>query len=149
MLGAALTAFAAIPAAAQPAPSPEGADAPVITVTGSRLATNIEELPTAVSIVDEGDLRDQFALSTDVLRALDARVPGLTLSTGDRSQCLTNIRGRQPSFQINGVPANQDLRPSNCNSAFQVSPFALERVEVVRGATAFFGAGSPAASSTS
>ena len=35
------------------------------------------------------------------------------------------------TFQINGVPANQDLRPSNCNSAFQVGPFALERIEVV------------------
>jgi outer membrane receptor protein involved in Fe transport len=48
-----------------------------------------------------------------------------------------------PAFQLNGVPANQDLRPSNCNSGFQISPFAIERIEVVRGATALFGAGAP------
>jgi len=144
-MGAVLLALAGTPAAAQTAT--DGTSQPdeeaVITVTGSRLATDVEELPTAVSILDAEDLSDQFAVSTDLLRALDVTVPGLTLSTGDRSQCRTNIRGRRPSFQINGVPANQDLRPSNCNSAFQVSPFALERIEVVRGATALFGAGSP------
>ena len=114
-----------------------------ISVTASRSAQRIEEVPTAVSILESRELEAQLALSTDILRALDATVPGLNVSAGGRSQCLTNIRGRTPSFQINGVPANQDLRPSNCNSAFQLSPFAIERVEVVRGATALFGAGAP------
>jgi iron complex outermembrane recepter protein len=114
-----------------------------ITVTASRSGERVEELPVAVSVVDEEELQGQFALGGDVLRALDFTVPGLNLSAGTRSQCLTRVRGRTPAFQINGVPANQDLRPSNCNSAFQISPFALERVEVVRGATALFGAGAP------
>jgi iron complex outermembrane receptor protein len=114
-----------------------------ITVTASRTGADIRDLPIAVSVLDAETLERQFGQSTDILRALDVTVPGLNLSTGGRSQCLTTIRGRTPSFQLNGVPANQDLRPSNCNSAFQVSPFALERVEVVRGATALFGAGAP------
>ena len=114
-----------------------------ITVTASRTGADIRDLPIAVSVLDTETLQRQFAQSTDILRALDVTVPGLNLSTGGRSQCLTTIRGRTPSFQLNGVPANQDLRPSNCNSAFQISPFALERVEVVRGATALFGAGAP------
>jgi iron complex outermembrane receptor protein len=114
-----------------------------VVVTASRSAEAIREIPTAVSVVGEDTLREQLALSGDILRALDVTVPGLNLSSGGRSQCLTNIRGRTPSFQINGVPANQDLRPSNCNSAFQLSPFAIERIEVARGATALFGAGSP------
>jgi iron complex outermembrane receptor protein len=114
-----------------------------ITVTGSRTGAPIAELATSVDLVDERELGQQFALSRNLLRALDVSVPGLNVSTSSRTQCLTNIRGRTPSFQINGVPANQELRPSNCNSAFQVSPFALERIEVVRGATALFGAGAP------
>jgi iron complex outermembrane receptor protein len=117
--------------------------AATITVTASRTGADIRELPIAVSVIDAESLEQQFGQSTDILRALDVTVPGLNLSAGGRSQCLTTIRGRTPSFQLNGVPANQDLRPSNCNSAFQVSPFALERVEVVRGATALFGAGAP------
>ena len=131
---------AAMPAMA----SAEAVDGPdTITVTASRTGQAIEELPVAVSVVDTKELTDQLRRSTDILRALDFTVPGLNLSAGGRSGCLTRIRGRVPAFQLNGVPANQDLRPSNCNSAFQISPFALERVEVVRGATALFGAGAP------
>ncbi|WP_205504690.1 TonB-dependent receptor domain-containing protein [Sphingomonas arenae] len=115
----------------------------VITVTASRSGEAVEELPVAVTVLDEAAIQRQLQTSSDILRALDFTVPGLNLSTGGRSQCLTRVRGRVPAFQINGVPANQDLRPSNCNSAFQISPFALERVEVVRGATALFGAGAP------
>lgn len=121
----------------------ESSNLEVVTVTGSRTGTEIGELATAISVLDADTLKDQRLLSTDILKSLDMRVPGLNVSTGMRSQCLLKIRGRTPSFQINGVPANQDLRPSNCNSAFQLSPFAVEQVEVVRGATALFGAGAP------
>ena len=143
-----LPALVAVSALGQEPPSPSrapAAGAPVedITITGSRTGAPIAELATSVDLVGESELGEQLALSTDLLRTLDVTVPGLNLSTGSRSQCGTNIRGRTPSFQINGVPANQELRPSNCNSAFQVSPFALERIEVVRGATSLFGAGAP------
>jgi iron complex outermembrane recepter protein len=114
-----------------------------ITVTASRTGADIRDLPIAVSVVDAEAIGRQLGQSTDILRLLDVTVPGLNLSTGGRSQCQATIRGRTPNFMLNGVPANQDLRPSNCNSAFQITPFALERVEVVRGATALFGAGAP------
>lgn len=130
-------------AAAETGDAPGDAGAETITVTASRTGADVAELPVSVSIVDEAALERQFRQNTDVLRALDFLVPGLNLSAGGRSQCLTRVRGRVPAFQLNGVPANQDLRPSNCNSAFQVSPFAIQRVEVVRGATALFGAGAP------
>lgn len=128
---------------ASPAQIPAGDLAPDVTVTASRTGAKVEDLPVAVSIVDNQALDEQFARSTDILRALDFTVPGLNQSSGTRSQCLSRVRGRRPQFLVNGVPANQELRPSNCNSAFQLSPFALERVEVVRGATALFGAGAP------
>ncbi|MEX2122618.1 MAG: TonB-dependent receptor [Woeseia sp.] len=142
-LAGGLLAFAvtALPAPAltddRPAPLDE------ITVTASRLGTAVQELPASVSLVDEEALAIQFALDSDVMRALDVTVPGLTVSNGGRTACSTHIRGRQTSFQINGIPVNQDLRESNCNAMFQVSPFALERVEVVRGATAVYGSGAP------
>jgi iron complex outermembrane receptor protein len=131
------------PTNAASAPDAGGGVLEEVTVTASRMSRALSEIPTAVSVLDARSIDQQIGLSTDLLRALDVTVPGLNVSAGGRSQCLTNIRGRTPSFQINGVPANQDLRPSNCNSAFQLSPFAVERVEVVRGATALFGAGAP------
>jgi iron complex outermembrane recepter protein len=129
--------------AAEAATDAELATDGTITVTASRTGAEIAELPVAVSVLDDAALANQLRQSTDILRALDFTVPGLNLAAGGRSQCLTRVRGRVPAFQLNGVPANQDLRPSNCNSAFQISPFAIERVEVVRGATALFGAGAP------
>jgi iron complex outermembrane receptor protein len=142
-LTAALVIAAGPGAAAEAVLDDAGAAADTITVTASRTGEDIAEIPVSVSLLDQETLDRQFRQSTDVLRALDFVVPGLNLSAGGRSQCLTRVRGRVPAFQLNGVPANQDLRPSNCNSAFQISPFAIERIEVVRGATALFGAGAP------
>jgi outer membrane cobalamin receptor len=107
-------------------------DEGTITVTASRTGADIRDLPIAVSVIDAEAIGRQLGQSTDVLRLLDVTVPGLNLSTGGRSQCGTTIRGRTPNFMLNGVPANQDLRPSNCNSAFQLSPVALERVETAQ-----------------
>lgn len=138
-----LLVMALLAAPAMAAEDAASADGGTITVTASRTGADIRDLPISVSVIDAEAIGRQLGQSTDVLRLLDVTVPGLNLSTGGRSQCGTTIRGRTPNFMLNGVPANQDLRPSNCNSAFQISPFALERVEVVRGATALFGAGAP------
>lgn len=114
-----------------------------ITVTGSRTGAAIRDVATSISVLNPDELSRQLGLTRNILEVLDVTVPGLNVSIGQRGGCLTKIRGRTVNFQINGVPANQELRPSTCNSAFQVSPFALEQVEVVRGATALYGAGAP------
>jgi len=131
-------------------PSPAEGDAPQareldrIVVTASRTGTALEDLPVSVSVVGEEDLQAQLVQDRNVLAALESTVPGLSVSdTEDRGSCLTRLRGRTPSFQINGVPVNEDLRPGSCTGPFAVSPFALERVEVVRGGTALYGAGAP------
>ena len=114
------------------------------TVTGSRTPRAFSELPTSVSLIEEPELQQQQAVSTNILENLDVLVPGLTTNQEEfRSGCRTNIRGRQAQFLINGVPTNDNLRRSSCSSLFGLSPFAIERVEVLRGATALFGAGAP------
>jgi iron complex outermembrane receptor protein len=115
-----------------------------VTVTGSRMQKQISDVTTSVSIVTEEQLAEQFSISNDVLDALNSTVPGLNVSQGfGRIGCNMNVRGRTANFQINGIPVNQDLRESNCNAMYQISPFALERIEVIRGASALYGAGAP------
>lgn len=115
-----------------------------VSVTAARLPSSLSDLPTSVSQVDEAALQTQLSVSTNILESLDALVPGLTVSQEEaRMGCRTNIRGRQAQFLINGVPTNDNLRRSSCSSLYGVSPFALEQVEVLRGATALFGAGAP------
>jgi iron complex outermembrane recepter protein len=115
-----------------------------VVVTGARIPSAVSEVAASVSVVDEAALREQLALNTSILATLDRLVPGLTVSQGEfRSGCRTNIRGRSAQFLINGVPTNDNLRRSTCGSLFGLSPHAVERVEVVRGATALYGAGAP------
>jgi iron complex outermembrane receptor protein len=115
-----------------------------VTVTGSRLPRAVSDLPTSVSQITEAELGEQLTVTSNILETLDVLVPGLTVSQEEfRSGCRSNIRGRAAQFLINGVPTNDNLRASTCGSLFNVSPFAVERVEVVRGATALFGAGAP------
>jgi iron complex outermembrane receptor protein len=138
-------AYAQTPTAAEPAPADR---APIeldqITVIGSRVPRTLAELPMSISVVDEAELAGQLDVSTNILESLDVLVPGLTTSQEEfRSGCRTNIRGRPAQFLINGVPTNDNLRRSSCGSLHNLSPFAIERVDVLRGATALFGAGAP------
>jgi iron complex outermembrane receptor protein len=115
-----------------------------VVVTGNRAPSQISEIAASMSVVDERRLQDQLAADTNVLSSLDTLVPGLTVSQGEfRNGCRTNIRGRAAQFLINGVPTNDNLRRSTCGSLFGLSPHAIERIEVVRGSTALYGAGAP------
>lgn len=141
-LGASLLALAAT----QTAPALAQEDATTVeglVVTASRSGATVEELPTSVSVVQEQVLEEQLAVNPNIMRALEFTVPGLAPQQEGRSNCSPNIRGRATSVQINGVPVNEELRESTCDQVHQLSPFAVERVEVLRGGTALFGAGSP------
>lgn len=115
-----------------------------IIVTATRSGTALENLPLSVSVVEEGELQTQLRQNRSILNALEFTVPGLSIQAPeDRSSCGSQIRGRNASFQINGVPVNEDLRAGSCTAPFAITPFAVERVEVVRGGTALYGAGAP------
>src|SRR5687768_11348847 len=115
-----------------------------VVVTGARVPTALSSIASSVSVIAEDSLQEQLSRNTNVLSSLDALVPGLTVSQGEfRSGCSTNIRGRAAQFLINGVPTNDNLRRSTCGSLFGLSPHAIERIEVVRGASALYGAGAP------
>ncbi len=122
----------------------EGVMLDEMTVTGARTETEISEVASSVSVAEEEAIAEQLTISTNIGKTLDVLVPGLTVSQEEfRSGCRTNIRGRAAQFLINGVPTNDNLRRSSCRGLYNVNPFALERIEVQRGATALFGAGAP------
>ncbi|WP_133365057.1 TonB-dependent receptor [Qipengyuania sediminis] len=115
-----------------------------IVVTATRSGSAIETLPVSVSVVDEETLNAQLRQNRNLISALESAVPGLSIQAGeDRTSCRTQLRSRNVAFQINGVPVNEDLRSGSCTAPFALTPFAIERVEVVRGGTALYGAGAP------
>lgn len=115
-----------------------------IVVTATRSGSTLEQLPISVSVVGEEAVNSQLRQNRNILTGLEFVVPGLSVQDGEtRGSCSSAIRGRAASFQINGVPVNEDLRPGSCTGPFTISPFSVERVEVVRGGTALYGAGAP------
>ena len=127
-------------ASAHAAEAVEGQD---IVVTATRSGALAIDLATSVSAVSEQQLSRQLDFDTNIMRALELSIPGLAPQRESRSNCTPNIRGRQTSIQINGTPVNENLRQSTCDQMYQLSPFAIERVEVLRGGTALYGSGSP------
>jgi iron complex outermembrane receptor protein len=140
-----VSVFCCCPALLAAQESPDaGTPLDTVVVTGARLPTTVSSIASSVSVIQEDAIQEQLGLNTNVLDTLDVLVPGLTVSQEEfRSGCRTNIRGRAAQFLINGVPTNDNLRRSTCGSLFGLSPHAIERIEVVRGSTALYGAGAP------
>lgn len=131
--------LAALPSAAF------GEDTPSeIVVTATRTATPIEYLPVSVSVIGEEAITEQLRQDRNILTSLEAVVPGLNAQNSEvRGSCSTRVRGRPVAFQINGIPVDENLRQGSCTGPFTISPFAIERVEMIRGGTALYGAGAP------
>lgn len=150
IIAATLAAAAGAPALAQQGAPASGDANPTpayidtITVTASRTATAIRDVPASISIIDEEKLAENMRVSTDPLDTLDVVIPGMTPNSDTKgSACNANLRGRDVAFLINGVPVGQNLQVGSCSDAYNISPFAVERVEVNRGATSVFGYGAP------
>lgn len=141
-LGASMAAIMAAWATQGQADEVGGATVSEVVVTASRSGSTIEELPVSVSVATEEQISRQLELSPNIMRALEFTVPGLAPQQGGRINC-PRIRGRLTAIQVNGVPVTEDLRQSTCDQVYQLSPFAIERVEVLRGGTALYGAGAP------
>jgi len=115
-----------------------------MVITATRSGSPLENLPISVSTVEKEEIQQQLRQNRNVLSAIEAEVPGLNIQDSEeRGTCLTRLRGRIASFQINGVPVNEDLRQGSCTGPFTVNPFAIDRIEVVRGGSALYGAGAP------
>jgi vitamin B12 transporter len=136
-IAAVLLAFAAPPAAAQylmnPQTQPKPSFSDEVTVTATGIETEVDEAPTAVTVVTRDEMDDAMADGVaDMLR----RVPGLAVvGSGDAGK-LTTVFTR-------GTGSNQTLVMLDgvrLNSAFfggfdwsRLSTAGLSQAEVVRG----------------
>lgn len=139
---ACLLAGLASAAQAQTAPDPESEPDEVeeVLITGSRLPTNITSVPGSVTIVDAVELSEQSAISSDLGRILANTVPGFGPSANDGNNFSQTLRGRRPSYFIDGVPQSAELRGGGRDLRI-VHPSVLDRVEVINGATSIYGLG--------
>ncbi|HAB03546.1 MAG TPA: TonB-dependent siderophore receptor [Pseudomonas sp.] len=105
----------------------------------SRTSTAISEIPGTVWVVDQQQLREQIDSGVSLKEAIGKLVPGLDLAPEGRTNYGQNMRGRNVLVMIDGVSQNSSRGLSRQFDS--ISPFNVERVEVLSGASAIYGGG--------
>ena len=111
-----------------------------VIVTSSRAPESLDEVPASVSVITSETLHQDMQLTTELQNILSTRVPGMAPATGSSSNFGVTLRGRQALVLIDGVPQSTPLRNGQLDQR-SIDPAALERIEVVKGATSIYGNG--------
>lgn len=111
-----------------------------VVVSAARSQETLGSVASSVSVLDPDALTTQSAMTSDLGDMLAQKVPGLAPSSGSLSNFGQTLRGRSPFIMIDGVPQNTPLRDA-ARSLRTTSPEVIERIEVVRGASALYGYG--------
>lgn len=111
-----------------------------VLVTGSRISESLDEVTASITIINPEQLADQVKLNPEVSQILSVYVPGMAPSTGTTSNFGQNLRGRSVLVLVDGVPQSTPLRNGKLGVR-TIDASAIERIEVVKGATSIYGNG--------
>lgn len=111
-----------------------------VIVSAGRTKETIDKVPASVSVVGFKTLQQNINITTNIGDILENRVPGLAPSTGLSSNFGQTLRGRSLLIMVDGVPQSTPLR-NGAMDLRALDPAVIERVEVVKGATAIYGNG--------
>lgn len=137
-----------VPVWAADSPTPEESNAipevyaPDVVISATRTPTSIGNVNQSVTIVTEEQIQQQIAVSPgrSLSQILPKLVPGMSQNDGSMDSGTTQkLRGRSIAILIDGVP--QQSSPTTELDLAHIDPSAIERIEIVRGATAIYGNG--------
>ena len=109
-------------------------------ITGSRSVERIDEVPSSVTLIDNKMLKQDMLISSELQNILAFRVPGMAPSSGTSSNSGQTLRGRKALIMIDGVPQSTPLRNGQLGIR-SIDAGAIERIEVIKGATSIYGNG--------
>ncbi|WP_018261010.1 TonB-dependent receptor [Methylobacterium sp. WSM2598] len=135
------TALIAATAQAAAQGAPDGTVAlDAITVTAARAERSVSEIPQTVQVVGRPAIEEQLKQSPSASAALARLLPGFSASNQTVSGASETYRGRDLLVLVDGVPLNTPLRDvSRILSLIDLN--AVERIELVAGASSLYGAG--------
>lgn len=111
----------------------------VVTVTATRSEALVNSVPQSVTIVGREEIDKQIAVGGGLGDILGRLVPGFGVGRESPSTFTQTLRGRNINVLIDGVP--QSTNRNGARILTLIDPSAIERIEVVRGATAIYGDG--------
>ncbi|MFF5381593.1 TonB-dependent receptor [Pedobacter suwonensis] len=111
-----------------------------VLISTSRKPENIKNVTASVTIVNKQKLEKELAIVTDLSTILANQVPGFAPTAQTGNNVGQNLRGRPMLVMIDGVSQSSPLRNAEVDLR-SIDPSVLERIEVVKGATAIYGNG--------
>lgn len=110
-----------------------------VVITTNRTKESLDEVPSSVSILTSSDIKNLSQTSSNIADIL-TEIPGIALSTNKTSSTGQTLRGRNMLVLIDGIPQSTPLR-SGGRDINTIDPNTIERIEVIKGATAIYGNG--------
>ncbi|MGD2183269.1 TonB-dependent receptor domain-containing protein [Lusitaniella coriacea] len=111
-----------------------------IVITVTRTAQVVENIPRSVTVIDREQIETQSKLTRDVRAILGNLVPGFGPPPSDSTprSIIQNLRGRPAAILVDGVPLTSNYGLER--ELRTIDPDIVERIEVLRGPTAIYGA---------
>lgn len=111
-----------------------------VLISTSRKPENVKNVTASVTIVNKQKLEKELAIVPDLSTILANQVPGFAPTAQTGNNVGQNLRGRPMLVMIDGVSQSSPLRNAEVDLR-SIDPSVLERIEVVKGATAIYGNG--------
>lgn len=132
--------FVVVPGAAGvAAPASAVMELSSLEITSSRTSSSLVPQARQVSVIEREQLEQLREGSDSLATVLAKSVPGMADSSRTITDYGQTLRGRTMLVLVDGVPLNTN-RDSSRNLA-NIDPALIERVEVIRGSSAIYGAG--------
>lgn len=130
-------------AEASPNQSSDENEEPIeLVVTATRTEEDVLNVPRSVTIIRREQIEQQSSLSRNLGDILQNLVPGLGTSTQSQTNFTQGLRGRGVQVLVDGVPVSSNINNATSGADLRrIDPSVVERVEVVRGASAVYGDG--------
>lgn len=111
-----------------------------LEVTATRTTQTVSETPGSVIVLDADEIAEQLKISSNPADLLRKNVPGFSVPNVTISGASENLRGRDILILVDGVKRDTPLRDvSRVLSLIDLN--TIERIEVVSGPSAIYGAG--------
>lgn len=134
-----LSRFIAAALLAGPAWAQQTTQFDTVMVTGSRSQAQISDLSNSVRVIEKEQLEQQIKAGKEFKDALAQLIPALDLGSQSRTNAGQNMRGRAVLVMIDGVSMNSSR--GGGRQLDGIDPFNIERIEVLSGTSALYGAG--------
>ncbi|WP_353718957.1 TonB-dependent receptor [Dyadobacter sp. 676] len=111
-----------------------------VIVSASRRVESLAETPSSVTVISPKEIDALSTISPNIANIVGYAVPGLGSSTNQTGNYGQTLRGRNLLVLIDGIPQSTPLRAGG-RDIRSIDPSVIERVEVIKGATAIYGNG--------